>query len=526
MKKSLVEKINEALSSVLPITIIVLLLSITIVDMPIGTTLLFLTGAVLLIIGMGLFALGADVAMIPIGEGISIQLTKSKKILLLTVASFILGVIITIAEPNLQVLAHQVPSIPDPVLIWTVGIGVGIFLAIAALRILFKIDLSLVLILFYTLVFVLAIFVPKDFIAMAFDSGGVATGPITVPFIMAFGVGMALIRSDKDSQDDSFGLVGICSIGPILAVLILGIWYNPTNADYAAISVPDVFTTRDVAIEFIKGLPIYTKEVCLAILPIILFFLIFQVLSKRFTRREIIKVFVGLLYTIVGLVLFLTGVNVGFLPAGHYIGKVLAEKPYNWILIPLGMIIGYFIITAEPTVHVLNKQVEEVSKGAIPKKIMMISLSIGMSLSLGLAMTRVLTGISIFYFLIPGYILAIALSFIVPKIFTGIAFDSGGVASGPMTTTFLLPLAIGACESVGGNIMRDAFGIVAMVFMTPFITIQVMGFIYSRKIKEQTEIISGEVFLVEDEIIDYEEVAEDEKGTTPNEYKISGDNSK
>jgi hypothetical protein len=505
MKRNLKAKVKEALLSVLPITIIVLFLSITIIPMPVGTTLLFLSGAVLLIIGMGFFSLGADMAMIPMGDGLGIELGKSQKIFLMTIVSFILGFLITVAEPDLQVLAHQVPSIPDNVLIFTIAFGVGIFLAIAVLRTFYKISFSYMLIFFYSLVFILSIFVPKDFIAMAFDSGGVTTGPITVPFIMTFGVGMASIRSYRDSQDDSFGMVALCSIGPILAVLILGICYNPTTTDYTSAVIPDVFTMQDVARQFLIGIPIYFREVSIALFPIILFFAVFQLISRRYKKRQLIKIGVGLIYTLVGLVLFLTGVNVGFLPAGPYIGSEIAASAYKLLLIPLGMIIGYFIVSAEPAVHVLNKQVEMVSQGTISQKLMQRSLSIGTSISLAFAMIRVLSGISIFWFLVPGYFIAIILTFWVPKIFTGIAFDSGGVASGPMTATFLLPFAIGVCKSLGGNIMTDAFGIVAMVAMTPLITIQVMGLIYKIKMESYDETKSVAILDTEDSIIDYEE---------------------
>lgn len=504
MRKNLKLKTKEALSSVLPITAIVLFLSVTVVPMPIGTILLFMAGAVLLIVGMGLFSLGADVAMLPMGEGIGAELTKSQKIGFITIVGFILGVLITIAEPDLQVLAHQVPSIPDTVLIYTVALGVGIFLAIAVLRTFFKISLGHVFLFFYAIVFILAAFAPQDFIAMAFDSGGVTTGPITVPFIMALGVGLASIRSGKGAQDDSFGLVGVTSIGPILTVLILGIWYNPSIADYTAAVIPDVFTTRDVAQQFSAGILIYLKEVLVALIPIVLFFIIFQLISKRFKKRQLIKIGVGLVYTLSGLVLFLTGVNVGFLPTGHYIGAEIAASPYAWLLIPLSMVIGYFIVKAEPAVHVLNKQVEAVSHGAISYTSMQRSLSIGMAAALSLAMVRVLTGISIFWFLIPGYLAALVLTFFVPKIFMGIAFDSGGVASGPMTATFLLPFAIGACGSAGGNIMTDAFGIVAMVAMMPLIIIQLMGLMSARKMKMSAAADVG-TLETEDVIVDYEE---------------------
>jgi hypothetical protein len=505
MNKILKEKINEALSSVLPITAIVLILSITITPLPIGTLMLFLTGAVLLIIGMGFFTLGADISMMPMGEGIGAEMTKTKNLSLVIFICILMGILITIAEPDLQVLANQVPAIPNKVLILTVAIGVGIFLVIAMLRTLYKIKLSHMLIFFYLIAFILAMFVPDNFIPVSFDSGGVTTGPITVPFIMALGLGLASIRSDKDSHDDSFGLVALCSVGPILAVLLLGIVYNPSSATYSSAEIPEILTSRDVAKEFAIGLPHYFQEVFIALVPIILFFTLFQFKFKRYRKHQLLKITVGFLYTFIGLVLFLTGVNVGFLPVGQFLGSEIAASPYKWLLIPLGMLIGYFIVAAEPAVHVLNKQVEDISSGAIPQSAMQISLSIGVAISVGLAMTRVLTGISIYWFLIPGYIIAIGLTFLVPRIFTGIAFDSGGVASGPMTATFLLPFAMGACESLGGNILTDAFGAVAMVAMTPLITIQMLGLIYKRKMKVTTGLEPIDIMGLEDEIIQYEE---------------------
>jgi len=231
MNKILKEKIMEAFSSVLPITVIVLIASVVLTPIPSGTVLMFLAGATLLVLGMGFFTLGADMAMIPMGEGIGIHLTKSSKLALIIGVSFVIGVVITAAEPDLQVLARQVPSIPDISLILTVAVGVGIFLVIAVLRPLLKFRLSVLLIFFYVITFTVAYFAPDTFIPLAFDSGGVTTGPITVPFILAMGSGVAAIRSDKDSQDDSFGLVALCSVGPILAVLILGIFYKPGSVE-------------------------------------------------------------------------------------------------------------------------------------------------------------------------------------------------------------------------------------------------------------------------------------------------------
>ena len=480
MNKPLKEKTREALTSVLPITAIVLLLSLTLAPMPVSSLMLFLVGALLLIFGVGLFNIGVDIAMMPIGEGIGAQVSTGKLWTSLPLC-FLIGAFVTIAEPDLQVLARQVPAVPDLVIILTVAIGVGIFLIVALLRSKFGWELNRMLILFYLIVFLMAFQVPQAFLAVAFDSGGVTTGPITVPFIMAMGAGLTALRRDSGSEADSFGVVALCSIGPILAVMLLGLFYQTSDLSYTPFSIPDLETTADLGQYFVSGFPTYIEEVALGLLPIVAFFAIFQIASLRLTRRRLLKIVVGILYTYVGLVLFLTGVNVGFMPAGHFLGTQIGGSEFRWILIPLGMIVGYFIVAAEPAVHVLNQQVEELTGGAVSQRAMGLSLSLGVAVAVGLAMLRVLTGLSILWLLVPGYAVALGLSFRVPKIFTAIAFDSGGVASGPMTATFLLPFAMGACQAIGGDVLTDAFGIVAMVAMTPLIAIQVLGLVYQHR---------------------------------------------
>ena len=484
----------------LPITLIVMALCFTISPIPNNMLMSFLTGAALLIIGMAFFTLGADTAMTPIGTKVGSCITKSRKLWLIVFVSFLLGVIITISEPDLQVLANQVPTIPNLVLIGTVALGVGVFLVIAMLRILFGISLNTLLIGFYIIVFGIAMLVPKNFWAVAFDSGGVTTGPMTVPFIMALGVGVSSIRSDRHAGDDSFGLVALCSIGPILAVLVLGLLY-PTEGAYIPVEIPEMQDSQDMILLFVQGLPQYAEEVAIALAPIVVFFFLFNALYIKLSKRQLISISIGLVFTYVGLVLFLTGVNVGFMPVGNYIGSLIGKLSYNWILIPISMLIGYYIVQAEPAVHVLNKQVEDLTAGSIPAKAMELSLSIGVATSLALAMVRVLTGISVMYFLVPGYVLALGLSFFTPKIFTAIAFDSGGVASGPMTATFLLPFAMGACEAIGGadRIVTDAFGVVAMVAMTPLVTIQLLGVAYRLRKKKEQQARA----LIQDRIKDY-----------------------
>ena len=486
-KTILKDKLIESIASVLPILVIVAILCFLAVPVSSGGMLSFFVGAVLLIVGMALFQLGADTAMAPIGKLIGARLTKTRKLWLILLLAFVLGIAITISEPDLQVLAANVPHIDSMVLILTVAIGVGLFLLIAFLRILLGVPLRWLLLVFYVGVFVLAELSDPDYLSVAFDAGGVTTGPMTVPFIMALGLGVSSIRSDRDATADSFGLVALCSIGPILAVLILGFVY-PGEPGVISTAVTESYgSTVELGQGYLAALPHYLWETFVALAPIAAFFFLFQAIALKLEKRALLRILIGLVYTYVGLVLFLMGVNVGFSPLGSELGALLANGWTRWLLIPLGMLMGWFIIKAEPAVHVLNKQVEEVSSGAISEKAMGVSLSIAIALSVGLAMLRVLTGIPILYFLIPGYAVALILSFFVPPMFTAIAFDSGGVASGPMTATFLLPLATGASAALGGNVLTDAFGLVALVAMMPLITIQIMGMIYVIRAKHLPE---------------------------------------
>lgn len=499
LNPKLKEKTMESLSAVLPITGIVLFCSVFLVPIDLNIFVLFVVGAIMLIFGMGFFQLGAEISMTPIGEGIGVQISKTQKSWLVVLITFIMGAIITVSEPDLQVLAGQVPSIdPSIVLILAVAGGVGLFLALSVIRIRYKMSLSLLLMILYGVVIILSFFIPKDFLAVAFDSGGVTTGPMNVPFIMSMGVGLASLRSDKNSASDSFGLVALSSVGPIIAVLILGCFFNPTEAVVKDADFSYVETTRQAVAVFVEHLPEYIKEVAISLAPILVVFVIFQLLTRRYQRVQLMRISFGLFYTFIGLILFLCGVNVGFSPLGERLGRVLAESEFKWALVPLGMLIGFFIVKAEPAIQVLNHQVANVTDGAISVKAMNWSMSIGVAVSVGLAMLRVLTGISIQWIVIPGYIIALVLSRFVPKMFVGIAFDSGGVASGPMTATFLLPMSRGVCNAIGGNLMTDAFGMVALVAMTPLIAIQIMGIIYRVKTKKAEKVVAPVVEIPDD----------------------------
>ena len=483
--KGLREKLREALASVLPILSIVLVLCLGAVPMDSGVLLTFLIGGAMLIVGMMFFTLGAELSISPMGSHVGAYMTKSRKLSVILGLSFLLGFIITISEPDLQVLAELVPSIPNLVLIAAVALGVALFLVVALARMLFKLPLTPLLIGCYALVFLLTPLVPKSFLAVAFDSGGVTTGPMTVPFIMALGVGISAIRSDREATNDSFGLVALCSVGPVLAVLLLAMVYAPSGADVSVGQAVNVANSVELWDLFQAGFPTYLGEIGMALLPILGFFAAFQLFALRLDPKRLLRLFIGLVYTYVGLVLFLTGANVGFMPAGMYLGSLLASLRNRWIIVPLGMVMGFFIVKAEPAVYVLNRQVSDMTDGNISETSMGMALSVGVAVSVGLGMVRVLTGISILWFLLPGYAIAMVTSFFVPRLYTAIAFDSGGVASGPMTAAFLVPFAQGACQAVGGDLVADAFGIVAMVAMTPLITIQLMGLVAQRKLKRE-----------------------------------------
>ena len=475
------DKIKEALFSVMPVVAIVFLLAVTPLANFTGRELgVFGGSAVLMVLGIGLFSLGADMFMTPIGDYIGSGLTKSKKMWLILGVSFAMGVFITVAEPDLSVLAEQVAGkIDRTALIVTVGAGVGLFLVVAVLKIVSKKSLSNLLAFFYMVLFsVVAVLVETgnaDFLAMSFDSGGVTTGPITVPFIMAFGVGISQTIGGRNADENSFGLVALCSIGPVLAVMLLGLLssgdVNYTLADYSV--------AENIWLALVTTSWKVVREVAIALGLIVGFFVVLQVTYLKIPTRKLKRIAMGLLYTFLGLVIFLTAVSVGFMPIGYKLGQELSSES-NWVIVLVGFVIGMVVVLAEPAIHVLNKQVEEVTNRTVSKRSMLIALSVGVGLSIGLSMLRMILGFSILYYLIPGYIISIGLSFFVPGMYTAIAFDSGGVASGPLTSSFILPLAIGVCVGLNGGdvsrVLTDAFGIVAMVAMTPLITIQLLGF--------------------------------------------------
>ena len=488
--KELWLKIKEALISALPITLIVYALSLLPWFNFTGAELItFSISAVLLVVGIGLFNMGADLAMTPMGTHVGGGLSRQKKLWLLLAVSFALGLLITVAEPDLQVLANMVKAVINgTVLIYAVGIGVGIFLVIAIMRIVFRRRLSNILMLFYMLLFALALMLAVgeklDFLPLAFDSGGVTTGPITVPFIMALGVGISNVLGDRHSRENSFGLVALCSIGPILAVLVLGI----ASRNQLTYAVPDYSVSADVLGSFLHTAGHTAKEVAVALGLIVAFFLVCQVAFLHLSKRRLLRIGVGVLFTYIGLVLFLTAVNVGFMPIGYKLGNSLAGLN-KWLVVALGLVMGVLVVLAEPAIHILNVQVEQITGGSVTKRSMMTGLCIGVGAAIALSVLRIIFDFSLVYYIIPGYFISLALSLFVPPVYTAIAFDSGGVASGPMTSGFILPFAVGVCVGTQGAdaVLRDAFGVVAMVAMIPLITIQLLGFraIVSNRLQER-----------------------------------------
>lgn len=504
MYKILWKKLQEALISVLPVALLVVILNVTpLVNLSQGEITVFLISAVFLVVGIGLFNLGADLAMTPMGEHIGAGLTKAKNLPLLLSVCFVMGLLITVAEPDLSVLAAQVKGLIDgTALVLTVGVGVGIFLLLSVLKIVFRKPLSSMLLYFYMLLFAVAALVilhsNESFLALGFDSGGVTTGPITVPFIMALGVGIAATIGGKNAGENSFGLIAMCSVGPILAVMTFGMFIDGE----ANIEEPNYSIENGLGSALPSTILSIVEEVALALGLIVIFFLILQFIYLKLPKKKLGQIAFGILYTFLGLVMFLTAVSVGFMPIGYKLGTQLASSDPLYLVL-FGLVLGMVVVLAEPAVHVLNKQVEEITECSVSKRAMMIALSCGVGISIALSMLRIVFDFNILYYLIPGYFLSLGLSFFVPGIYTAIAFDSGGVASGPLTSSFILPFAVGACFVLQGKdlIMIDAFGIVAMVAMTPLITIQLLGFQAILRKKVRDNIAMKRILSADDEQI-------------------------
>lgn len=492
---NIIQKLKETAVSVLPVMLIVIALGTTVA--PVGTRLIldFLIGGVLLIAGLTVFLLGVDIGIQPIGERAGAALTQRRNLPLLLSVAFVIGFFVTVAEPDIQVFCDQIRSVFSSVnkmhLIYMIAAGVGIFIMFGLMRTVLQWPLKIVLLLCYIVIFALTFFTPPEFIGVAFDSGGATTGPMTVPFILALGVGVARVRTSRgrggdgqDSGSDNFGLTGVASVGPVLAVLLYGILLSSGGASGAAAATA---SAEEPAGVFLAMIPAFAKEAALSIAPLALLFVVFQIFLLRMPRHQVARMAAGLVWSFIGLTVFLTGVNGGFIPAGRELGTVLGEKAaqsggaWSVLLICTGLLLGAVVVCAEPAVWVLTEQVETISGGTIKRKLMLVFLSIGSAAAIALAMWRVSAGFDLMRILAPGYAVAMLLMIFCPNLFTAIAFDSGGVASGPITSTFVLAFTLGASQAGGGH--ADAFGVIALVAMAPLIAIQTLGVIYHLKMR-------------------------------------------
>lgn len=483
-------KFKETVTSVLPVMLIVFVLGLTVA--PIGGPLLirFLIGGILLIIGLTIFLLGVDIGIRPIGEQAGSALVSKKNLFLLLSVSFFIGFLVTVAEPDIQVFGDQIHSVFNTVnkttMVYIIAAGVGFLIMIGLLRSIMNWSLKVTFLILYVALFVLAFFAPESFRGIAFDSGGATTGPMTVPFILSLGIGVSSVRatgSDKDSE--SFGLTGVTSVGPIMAVLAYGIFLSATGTltpESTLVSDAEGISGLGIFVQLIPGI---AKEAALSIFPLFILFVFFQLFLLHLPPRKVAKIMVGLVYSFIGLAIFLIGVNGGFMDAGKQLGAVLGQKAtelggfWNLFLIFTGVVLGAVVVCAEPAVWVLTEQVENLSGGTIKRKFMLTFLAAGSAVAIGLAMWRALEGFSIMKIVLPGYAIALILMAFCPKLFTAIAFDSGGVASGPITSTFVLSFTMGASHAAGGS--SDAFGVIALVAMTPLIAIQILGIVFTIK---------------------------------------------
>ncbi len=488
---AIITKLKEVLYSVLPITVIVLVLNFTLT--PISTPLFirFIIGAILIIIGLTIFLFGVDNGITPIGNTMGSALTRSNKLWIVAAAGIILGFFISVAEPDLHILAGQVDAVSSGAIskiniVIVVSIGIAIMLAAGLIRIVYNFPLYIMLTIVYAVIFGLAIFTSSEFLAISFDASGATTGALTVPFMLALGIGVSSMKKDsKASEKDSFGLIGIASSGAIMAVMVMSI---ASKSDDVTGSLPQDSISEEIFKPFLREIPKLAWEIFVALLPIVVLFLIFQRVKFKLSGRTVRKIFFGILFTFVGLVLFLTGVNAGFMDVGSIVGYGMASLDNKVLVVIVGFIIGFVTILAEPAVYVLTHQIEDVTSGYVSRRLVLATLSIGVGAAVALSMIRILIpGLQLWQILLPGYIISIAMSFYVPKLFVGMAFDAGGVASGPMTATFILAYAQGAAEAIeGANVMIDGFGVIAMVAMTPLIALQILGFIYYVKSKRRS----------------------------------------
>ncbi len=482
----LFEKFREVLVSVLPITLIVVILNFTLVPLELPIMLRFLLGALLIVVGLTIFLFGVDLGIAPIGNLMGTHITKSNKVWIVIVSGLLLGFFISVAEPDLHIIAGQVAIVSDNIItkfeiILYVSVGIALLLTLGFLRIIYNKSLSILLTILYGLILIVSLFTTEEFLAISFDASGATTGAMTVPFILALALGISSLKKGRASEDDSFGLVGIASTGAILAVMLMSVVKG--TKEISGSLDGELSNSTAIILPFLQKLPTMLYEVALALLPIVIVFIVFQIIAFKLKKRPLKRIIKGLVYTLIGLVLFLTGVNAGFMEVGTLVGYTIASLDNKAILVGIGGLLGLVVILAEPAVYVLTKQIEDVTSGYLKRRVVLVALSLGVSLAVGLSMLRIIVPeIKLWHYLLPGYLLAIVLSYLVPKLFVGMSFDSGGVSSGPMTATFILAFAQGAAASTeGADVLVDGFGLIAMVAMMPIIALEILGLIFKLK---------------------------------------------
>lgn len=434
----------------------------------------FAIAVVMVVIGMALFNLGTDQSMTEIGRIIGGSIIKKNKFFFVIAMTFIIGVLVTIAEPDLSVLSYQI-GLNKEVIVAAIGVGVGLFLVVGVIRVTLHQNLNVMFLAFYGLCFALLYFIDPRFLPICFDSGGVTTGPVTVPFLLGFGLGMAARRGGRNSED-SFGLTALCSIGPILAVVVISVIMKGTGRSLPDTYIVDIVPSEDIFYDLVSVLQKTLGQVALSVGPILAFFVIYDLIFVRVPAKDLLRIVVGMVITYVGLVLFLTAVEWAFLPIAKAVGLMLGtSETLRYVAVAIGALFGIFGVLAEPAVHILVAQMEQVSDGRIRKIQVLIMLALGNGIAVSLAVLRCCFRFGLEFYIIPGYILAFILSFLVPKIYSAMAFDSGGVASGPMTSTFVLPFCIGFAFSCEADVYVYGFGLVALVALMPIIIIQLLG---------------------------------------------------
>ena len=484
----LLKQFKDVLFSVLPITALVTILNFTIVPIENEMLIRFIIGAFLVILGLGIFLFGAHVGITTIGSLMGETVAKSNKAISVGILGFILGFMITIAEPDLQILAQQVNSasggiVPASLILIVVSVGVGIMVGIGLLRILYEVPLNKLLTATYLIILFLGLKTSQEFLAISVDASGATTGAMTTPFILALGYGVSRLKGGKTSDEDSFGMVGEASAGPIFAIMLMSMIWGLKDIQGG---MNEFVINKGIISPYIKIFPRFLKESVITVLPLTTLFLIFDRFKFKLSKKNKNIILKGLLYTYIGLTLFLVGVNAGFMEVGRVIGESIAR--FHPLLLPVfGFLLGMVVVLAEPAVHVLSNQVEEVTAGHIKKKAILVALSMGIAFAVMISMLRIMIpGLKLWHILLPGFGFAAFLSYKVPPIFVGIAYDSGGVASGPMTATFVLAFAQGAADAIPtANVLIDGFGVIAMVAMTPLIAIQVLGLIFKRKAERE-----------------------------------------